>query len=97
MTWDFETEVLVIGLRGAGAVAAITAHDAGAKGLIVGKADYRLRGTKKGRAISDPASFFWNKVALFLNLSPEPPKTQQSRAKKKDGGKFRGANARRGR
>ncbi len=37
MTWDFETEVLVIGFGGAGAVAAITAHDAGAKVLIVEK------------------------------------------------------------
>ena len=37
MTWDFETEVLVIGFGGAGAVAALTAHDSGAKVLIVEK------------------------------------------------------------
>jgi len=37
MKWDEETEVLVIGFGGAGAVAAITAHDAGAKALIVEK------------------------------------------------------------
>ena len=37
MKWDEETEVLVIGFGGAGAVAAITAHDAGARALIVEK------------------------------------------------------------
>jgi succinate dehydrogenase/fumarate reductase flavoprotein subunit len=35
--WDDETEVLIIGFGGAGAVAAITAHDAGARVLIVEK------------------------------------------------------------
>jgi len=29
--WDFEADVVVVGYGGAGAVAAITAHDAGAK------------------------------------------------------------------
>ena len=29
--WDFETDVLCVGYGGAGAVAAITAHDAGAE------------------------------------------------------------------
>ena len=37
MKWDEETEVLIIGFGGAGAVAAITAHDAGARVLIVEK------------------------------------------------------------
>ena len=37
MKWDEETEVLVIGFGGAGAVAAITAQDAGARVLIVEK------------------------------------------------------------
>jgi hypothetical protein len=32
--------------------------------------DYRLEEIKKGRVISDPASFFGIKVSLFLNLSP---------------------------
>ena len=35
--WDKETDVLVVGYGGAGACAAITAHDAGAKVLIVEK------------------------------------------------------------
>jgi len=33
MGWDFETEVLIIGFGGAGAVEGITAHDAGARVL----------------------------------------------------------------
>ncbi len=37
MKWDEETEVLIIGFGGAGAVAAMTAHDAGAKVLVVEK------------------------------------------------------------
>jgi succinate dehydrogenase/fumarate reductase flavoprotein subunit len=37
MRWDDETEVLIIGYGGAGAVAAITAHDSGARVLIVEK------------------------------------------------------------
>ena len=37
MKWDDETEVLVIGFGGAGAVAAITAHEAGARVLVVEK------------------------------------------------------------
>jgi succinate dehydrogenase/fumarate reductase flavoprotein subunit len=37
MKWDEETEVLVIGFGGAGAVAAIAVHDAGARVLIVEK------------------------------------------------------------
>ena len=37
MKWDEETEVLVIGFGGAGAAAAIAAHDAGARVLIVEK------------------------------------------------------------
>lgn len=37
MKWDAETEILIIGFGGAGAVAAITAHDAGAQVLIVEK------------------------------------------------------------
>ena len=36
--WDFEADVVVVGYGGAGAVAAITAHDAGAKILILEKA-----------------------------------------------------------
>jgi succinate dehydrogenase/fumarate reductase flavoprotein subunit len=37
MKWDDETDIIVIGYGGAGAVAAITAHDAGARVLIVEK------------------------------------------------------------
>ena len=37
MNWDKETEVLIIGFGGAGAVAAITAHDEGAEVLITEK------------------------------------------------------------
>ena len=37
MRWNDETEVLIIGFGGAGAVAAISAHDSGAKVLIVEK------------------------------------------------------------
>jgi len=36
--WDKEAEVVIIGLGGAGAVAAITAHDAGAQVLVLEKA-----------------------------------------------------------
>jgi len=54
--------------------------------------DYRLKDIKKGRVISDPASFFGIKVSLFLNFSPEPPKTEQGRAEKKHGGKFGSSN-----
>lgn len=35
--WDYETDVLIIGLGGAGASAAIEAHDAGAKVLVLEK------------------------------------------------------------
>lgn len=35
MRWDEETEVLIIGFDGAGATAAITAHDSGARVRIV--------------------------------------------------------------
>ena len=38
--WDMETDVLVLGFGGAGASAAIAAHDAGAKILIVEKAPF---------------------------------------------------------
>jgi succinate dehydrogenase/fumarate reductase flavoprotein subunit len=36
--WDYEADVVIVGYGGAGAVAAITAHDAGAKVLILEKA-----------------------------------------------------------
>jgi succinate dehydrogenase/fumarate reductase flavoprotein subunit len=36
--WDYDTEVLVVGYGGAGAVSAITAHDSGAKVLVLEKA-----------------------------------------------------------
>jgi succinate dehydrogenase/fumarate reductase flavoprotein subunit len=39
--WDYEADVVVVGYGGAGSVAAITAHDAGAKVLILEKAPYR--------------------------------------------------------
>lgn len=35
--WDYETDVLVLGMGGAGAAAAIEAHDAGAKVLVIEK------------------------------------------------------------
>ena len=35
--WDMEAEVVIAGYGGAGAVAAITAHDAGAKVLVLEK------------------------------------------------------------
>lgn len=37
MKWDDETDVIIIGYGGAGAVAAVTAHDAGARVLLVEK------------------------------------------------------------
>ena len=37
MRWDEETEVLIIGFGGAGAVAAVTAHDSGSRVLVVEK------------------------------------------------------------
>ncbi|MBM4298733.1 MAG: FAD-binding protein, partial [Deltaproteobacteria bacterium] len=37
--WDEQTDVVVLGCGGAGAVAAITAHDAGARVVIVEKGD----------------------------------------------------------
>lgn len=36
-TWDYEADVVIIGLGGAGASAAIEAHDAGAKVLVIEK------------------------------------------------------------
>lgn len=39
--WDYEADVVVVGYGGAGACAAITAHDAGAKVIIMEKAPYR--------------------------------------------------------
>jgi len=36
-SWKEEAEVVVVGYGGAGAVTAIAAHDAGAKGLILEK------------------------------------------------------------
>ncbi len=36
-TWDKETDVLVVGFGGAGASAAISAHDAGSRVLILEK------------------------------------------------------------
>ena len=39
--WDYEADVVVVGYGGAGTVAAITAHDAGARVLILEKAPYR--------------------------------------------------------
>ncbi len=39
--WDYEADVVVVGYGGAGACAAITAHDAGAEVIIMEKAPYR--------------------------------------------------------
>jgi succinate dehydrogenase/fumarate reductase flavoprotein subunit len=39
--WDHEADVVVVGYGGAGACAAITAHDAGAKVIVMEKAPYR--------------------------------------------------------
>ncbi|MBN1626789.1 MAG: FAD-dependent oxidoreductase, partial [Deltaproteobacteria bacterium] len=39
--WDYEADVVVVGYGGAGSVAAITAHDAGAKVLILEKAPFK--------------------------------------------------------
>jgi thioredoxin reductase len=35
ITWDEETDVVIVGCGGAGAVAAITASDAGAKVIVM--------------------------------------------------------------
>ena len=39
--WDYEADVVVVGYGGAGACAAITAHDAGGKVIIMEKAPFR--------------------------------------------------------
>lgn len=44
-SWDYETDVLVIGYGGAGMWAACTAHDEGAEALILEKAPYRGGGS----------------------------------------------------
>jgi len=46
--WDEETDVIVVGFGGAGASAAIAAHDAGAKVLVLEKAPARLPGGNSG-------------------------------------------------
>ncbi len=48
--WDYEADVVIVGYGGAGAAAAITAHDAGAKVLILEKlpADTPAKGLKPG-------------------------------------------------
>jgi hypothetical protein len=43
--WDHEADVVVVGYGGAGIVAAITAHDAGAKVLVLEKAPFRGGGS----------------------------------------------------
>jgi succinate dehydrogenase/fumarate reductase flavoprotein subunit len=43
--WDYEADVVVVGYGGAGVVAAITAHDAGAKVLVLEKAPFRGGGS----------------------------------------------------
>src|SRR3972149_12196925 len=35
--WDYQADVVIVGLGGAGAAAALTAHDAGAKVLVLEK------------------------------------------------------------
>lgn len=42
--WDLEADVVVVGYGGAGAAAAITAHDAGAKVLMLEKAPEKYKG-----------------------------------------------------
>ena len=42
--WDLETDVIVVGYGGAGVAAAITAHDAGAKVLMLEKAPEKFKG-----------------------------------------------------
>jgi flavin-dependent dehydrogenase len=44
MIWDEEADVVVLGYGFAGATAAITAHDAGAKVLLLEKAPERYKG-----------------------------------------------------
>ena len=39
--WEYDADVVIVGYGGAGSVAAITAHDAGAKVLILEKAPFR--------------------------------------------------------
>jgi succinate dehydrogenase/fumarate reductase flavoprotein subunit len=46
MMWDYDVDVVVIGYGGAGAATAITAHDAGAKVLILEKNSYGGGSTK---------------------------------------------------
>lgn len=46
--WDRETDVLIIGFGGAGASAAIAAHDAGASVLVLEKAPANLSGGNSG-------------------------------------------------
>jgi len=67
--WDYETDVVVVGYGGAGSVAAITAHDAGAKVLILEKAPFRgggNTGTSSGQFCSPTNA---SDAAKYLNAS----------------------------
>jgi succinate dehydrogenase/fumarate reductase flavoprotein subunit len=65
--WDLETDVVVVGYGGAGIVTAITAHDAGARVLVVEKAPFRGGGNTSicmGACASptsaeDAAAYLW--------------------------------------
>jgi NADPH-dependent 2,4-dienoyl-CoA reductase/sulfur reductase-like enzyme len=58
--WDKVADVVIIGYGAAGAVAAITAHDAGAKVLMVEKAPEQFKGGNS--AVSGNAVFWPNDV-----------------------------------
>lgn len=65
--WDYEFDVVVIGFGGAGATAAITAHDAGAKVLLLEKNSYGGGNTKvSGGSIRTYLDF--EKAVQFIEI-----------------------------
>jgi hypothetical protein len=67
-SWDKEADIVVVGYGGAGAVAAITAHDAGSKVIVIEKAPEGGGNTKVGGAqFCYSTTEKKNDAALYLN------------------------------